>query len=77
MLPTLALIKSEKVDDYVVGFQEFGNKDDFETEVLEQRLAKGEVIDYTWPVAQAKQMVQKSVRKGFSKTESDEDSDFD
>jgi hypothetical protein len=31
MLPTLALIKSEKVLDYVVGFNELGGKDDFST----------------------------------------------
>lgn len=31
MLPTLALIKSEKVIDYVVGFDDLGGKDDFST----------------------------------------------
>jgi hypothetical protein len=31
MLPTLALIKAEKVIDYVVGFDELGGKDDFTT----------------------------------------------
>ena len=32
MLPTLALVKKEKVVDYVVGFDELGGKDDFTTE---------------------------------------------
>lgn len=29
----------------MVGFQELGNQDDFETELLEQRLASSEIID--------------------------------
>ncbi|KAL2539115.1 Thioredoxin superfamily protein [Abeliophyllum distichum] len=46
VLPTLALIKNSKVDDYVVGFDELGGKDDFSTEELEERLAKSQVIVY-------------------------------
>ena len=34
MLPTLALVKKEKVVDYVVGFDELGGTDDFSTEVV-------------------------------------------
>jgi len=37
MLPTLALVKRQKTVDYVVGFDEFGGKDDFPTEVSMQR----------------------------------------
>lgn len=44
VLPTLALIKNAKVDDYVVGFDELGGTDDFSTEILEERLAKAQVI---------------------------------
>lgn len=44
VLPTLALIKKAKVDDYVVGFDELGGTDDFGTEELEDRLAKAQVI---------------------------------
>ncbi|PON90612.1 Thioredoxin domain-containing protein [Trema orientale] len=44
VLPTLALIKNAKVDDYVVGFDELGGKDEFSTEELEERLAKSQVI---------------------------------
>lgn len=40
VLPTLALIKNGKVDDYVVGFDELGGTDDFETQLLEERLAR-------------------------------------
>lgn len=38
MLPTLALIRKEKTEDYIVGFNELGGKDDFETAALEVRL---------------------------------------
>ncbi|XP_047338391.1 thioredoxin domain-containing protein 9 homolog [Impatiens glandulifera] len=44
VLPTLALIKNAKVDDYVVGFNELGGKDDFTTEELEERIARAQVI---------------------------------
>ncbi|KAL2477317.1 Thioredoxin superfamily protein [Forsythia ovata] len=46
VLPTLALIKNAKVDDYVVGFDELGGTDEFSTEELEERLAKSQVIVY-------------------------------
>ncbi|KAG6570879.1 Thioredoxin domain-containing protein 9-like protein, partial [Cucurbita argyrosperma subsp. sororia] len=46
VLPTLALIKNAKVDDYVVGFDELGGTDEFSTEELEERLAKCQVIFY-------------------------------
>jgi len=81
MLPTLALIKNEKVDDYVVGFAELGNTDDFDISVLEQRLAKSDIIDYEWPAQRPKAYEPpKAIRKGgagFQRTESDEDSDLD
>jgi hypothetical protein len=44
MLPTIAIIKNGKAEDYVVGFDELGGKDDFPTEVLEERLARTGVI---------------------------------
>ncbi|KAI0515558.1 hypothetical protein KFK09_008223 [Dendrobium nobile] len=44
VLPTLALVKNAKVDDYVVGFDELGGSDEFSTEELEERLAKAKVI---------------------------------
>ncbi|KAL7002878.1 hypothetical protein U1Q18_004037 [Sarracenia purpurea var. burkii] len=44
VLPTLALIKNAKVDDYVVGFDELGGTDGFSTEELEERLARAQLI---------------------------------
>ncbi|XP_042458931.1 thioredoxin domain-containing protein 9 homolog [Zingiber officinale] len=44
VLPTLALVKNAKVEDYVVGFDDLGGTDGFSTEELEERLAKSQVI---------------------------------
>jgi hypothetical protein len=46
MMPTLALIKENKPVDYIVGFNDLGNTDDFDTEMLEWRIARADVIDY-------------------------------
>ncbi|CAL9063189.1 unnamed protein product [Musa banksii] len=46
VLPTLALVKNAKVEDYVVGFDELGGTDDFSTVELEERLAKSQVISF-------------------------------
>ncbi|GLC37943.1 hypothetical protein PLESTF_000607900 [Pleodorina starrii] len=82
MLPTLALIQNEKTVDYVVGFDQLGGKDDFDTSVLAERLAKSEMIDYDWSAGnKAAAAAPKGIRKGgggsYKRTESDEDSDFD
>lgn len=60
--------------------QELGNTDDFDTELLEQRLAKSEIIEYDWPAVKPKALAgpSKNLRKGgYQATGSDEDSDFD
>ncbi|PNH07845.1 Thioredoxin domain-containing protein 9 [Tetrabaena socialis] len=86
MLPTLALIRNEKTMDYVVGLDQLGGKDDFETSVLAERLAKSDMIEYDWSHGgKAAAAAPKGIRKGgggkkaagYKRTESDEDSDFD
>ncbi len=82
MLPTLALIQNEKTVDYVAGFDQLGGKDDFDTSVLAERLAKSEMIDYDWShggkaAAAAPSAIRKGGAAGFKRTDSDEDSDFD
>ncbi|KAI5621296.1 thioredoxin domain-containing protein 9 [Silurus asotus] len=47
VLPTLALVKDGKTKDYVVGFTDLGNTDDFTTEMLEWRLGCSEIINYS------------------------------
>lgn len=46
IIPTIALIVSGKTKDYIVGFTELGNCDDFSTETLQCRLAQSGVINY-------------------------------
>lgn len=81
MLPTLALIKNEKVVDYVVGLDDMGGRDDFKTEVLASRLAAGGVLSLQQGDRVAMSAgPQQSVRKGeymTAKRSDDEDSDFD
>lgn len=79
MLPTLALIKNEKVIDYVVGLDDLGGQEDFTTEVLSNRLAAASVIQADEAVRAQKPAKQSGIRKGehLQKTDEDEDSDFD
>lgn len=46
VIPTLALLRDGKTQDYVVGFTDLGNTDDFTTETLEWRLGCSDVINY-------------------------------
>ncbi|CAG4970211.1 unnamed protein product [Colias eurytheme] len=47
VIPTIALVKDNKTKDFVVGFTDLGNRDDFPTEVLEWRIARSQVIEYS------------------------------
>ncbi|CAI0374092.1 unnamed protein product, partial [Linum tenue] len=73
VLPTLALIKKAKVDDYVVGFDQLGGTDDFSTDVLEERLAKAQVIFYEGESSLPKSTNQtkRSVRQSEANDSSD------
>lgn len=76
VLPTLALIKNAKVDDYVVGFDELGGTDEFNTEDLEERLAKAQVIFFEGESSlnSSKSSAQtRSVRQSESHDSSDSD----
>lgn len=46
VIPTIAIIKDSKTKDYIVGFTDLGNRDDFNTEMLEWRIAQSGAIDY-------------------------------
>ncbi|KAJ8865610.1 hypothetical protein PR048_033130 [Dryococelus australis] len=47
IIPTIALVKEGKTKDYIVGFTDLGNCDDFSTDMLEWRIAQADVIIYT------------------------------
>lgn len=46
VIPSIALIKDSKTKDFIVGFTDVGNCDDFSTEMMEWRIAQSEVIEY-------------------------------
>jgi hypothetical protein len=47
VIPTIAVVKDSKTRDFIVGFTDLGNRDDFSTEMLEWRLAQCGVVDYS------------------------------
>lgn len=46
VIPTIAIIVDSKTKDYVVGFTDLGNRDDFSTEMMEWRIAQSGAIEY-------------------------------
>ncbi|KAM9710916.1 thioredoxin domain-containing protein 9 isoform 1-T2 [Menidia menidia] len=68
VLPTLALLTDGKTKDYVVGFSDMGNTDEFPTEVLEWRLGCADVINYSGNLMEPPTVLQKSGSK-FRKLE--------
>nr|ACO11666.1 Thioredoxin domain-containing protein 9 [Caligus rogercresseyi] len=47
VIPTLLLVQGAKTKDYIVGFTDLGNTDEFSTAMLEWRLACSEIIKYS------------------------------
>lgn len=46
VIPTIAIVKDSKTKDFIVGFTDLGNRDDFSTEMMEWRIAQSGAIDY-------------------------------
>ena len=91
VLPCLILFKNGIAFDRIVGFEDFGNKDDYKTMALEKRLLEAGVIEEeekdTAEEEKGDEQIDKEevmrelanrrMKRGFHKTDSDEDSDFD
>lgn len=81
IIPTLALIKDSKTKDFIVGFTDLGNCDDFSTEMLEWRIATASVIDYNGDLLNPpeKKKKPKSILHAPKRSirEKDSDSDLD
>ena len=43
----MAVIKDAKTKDFIVGFTDLGNTEEFSTEMLEWRLARSDIINYS------------------------------
>uniref|UniRef100_A0A3P9NSP2 Thioredoxin domain-containing protein 9 n=1 Tax=Poecilia reticulata TaxID=8081 RepID=A0A3P9NSP2_POERE len=63
VIPTLALLLDGKTKDYVVGFTDLGNTDEFSTEMLEWRLGCSDVINYSGNLMEPPTGTQKSGSK--------------
>ncbi|KAK7882421.1 hypothetical protein WMY93_028595 [Mugilogobius chulae] len=68
VIPTLALLIDGKTKDYVVGFTDLGNTDEFTTEMLEWRLGCGDFINYSGNLMEPPTQAKKSSTK-FTKVE--------
>jgi len=77
VIPTLALVVDSKTKDYIIGFTDIGNCDDFSTEMLEWRIAQAGAINYsgdlTYPPDEKKMQKQKQL--AAKKTIREKDSD--
>ncbi|XP_039196518.1 thioredoxin domain-containing protein 9 [Crotalus tigris] len=67
IIPTLALIKDGKTQDYVVGFTDLGNTDEFTTETLEWRLGYSDIINYSGNLMEPPFQSQKKFGTSFTK----------
>ncbi|GFN82547.1 thioredoxin domain containing 9 [Plakobranchus ocellatus] len=64
-LPTICLAKDGKTTDYIVGFDDLGGTDDFPTVMLEWRLGRSDMINYSGDLLEPPTSGQKT--KGSSK----------
>ncbi|KAK3868001.1 hypothetical protein Pcinc_026579 [Petrolisthes cinctipes] len=82
VLPTMCLVKNGKTKDYVVGFTDLGNKDDFSTETMEWRLGQAAVLEYEGDLLcppsalRNKTVMGKKTIRGRKDDDSDSDSDY-
>uniref|UniRef100_A0A8R1ELZ8 Thioredoxin domain-containing protein 9 n=1 Tax=Caenorhabditis japonica TaxID=281687 RepID=A0A8R1ELZ8_CAEJA len=71
VIPTIAVIVKQQTIDYIRGFDELGGKDEFTTEVMENRLARSEVI--TIEKRTAAPAKKKIIRSGVDEYDNEED----
>ena len=80
----MCLVKAGKTKDYIVGFTDLGNTDEFSTEMLEWRIARADVIEYSGDLlnppkgkqkkVQNMNIKKKTIRSGrFNDSDSDSD----
>ncbi|XP_076042027.1 phosducin-like protein 3 [Oratosquilla oratoria] len=82
VLPTLCVLRNGKTRDYIVGFTDLGNTDEFPTEMLEWRLGRTEVLEYNGdllnpPVAGKRPQQKMKVKKTIRGDSDDSDTDSD
>ena len=77
-MPTICMAKDGKTVDFIAGFDDLGGREDFETGVLEWRIARAGVIDYSGDLLQPPQLSKqkKKTHKTIRSTSDDSDDDF-
>ncbi|XP_049884371.1 thioredoxin domain-containing protein 9 [Pectinophora gossypiella] len=82
VIPTIACVKDNKTRDFIVGFTDLGNRDDFSTDMLEWRIARSEAIEYSGdllvpPSEGPKKRMVVQAKKTIRGRQDDSDSDLD
>lgn len=80
VIPTIALVHDGKTKDYIIGFTDLGNCDDFSTAMLEWRIAQSGAINYSGDLLNPPDEEKKSKKSIFGtkkKTIRGNDSDSD
>ncbi|XP_037881450.1 thioredoxin domain-containing protein 9-like [Glossina fuscipes] len=83
VIPTIVVIKNGKIKDFIVGFTDLGNCENFSTGMVEWRLAQSGIINYkgdlmTPPIMKrkfVKNRAQMNMRGGYEPDDSETDSD--
>ncbi|XP_037303069.1 thioredoxin domain-containing protein 9 [Manduca sexta] len=81
VIPTIGLVKENKTKDFIVGFTDLGNRDDYSTEMMEWRIARSGVIEYSGdllvPPEDRKKTINVQSKKTIRGTTYDSDSDLE
>ena len=79
VLPCLVFFHQGKAYDRIVGFDEFGQRDDFDTALLERRLLDAGIVEppQKGPEEEAAVAPSRIRAGGLARDSGDEDSDFD
>ena len=79
IMPTICIAKEGKTVDFIVGFDDLGGREDFPTEMLEWRIARAGVLEYSGDLLQPPNIAKKNTKKS-NKTircnSDDSDDDF-
>jgi len=64
-LPTICLVRDTKTVDYIVGFTDLGNTDEFSTDMIEWRIAQADCINYSGDLLTPPSQAETSSKKNL------------
>ena len=77
VLPCLVFFHQGKAYDRIVGFDEFGQRDDFDTALFERRLLTAGAVEPPERVPEDEREAPSRIRRAAKRDPEDEDSDFE